>query len=478
VKLGFLNAWAKDILNSWDVVAVSEDLHQVTNNWSVSVSNDVIPGKTAEDLVDLWAFDDIVDIDEAVVGWETLFLVVVPGVDGVEDDGGVNTADNFLHVMKGKSVEDPVHLVGDVLVDQHTSKDVFLDFAFSLSFSHADLSLGKNTLINLDIDNSWFSDDFGFPSHGLNNFLADRGELDIGDDFSDISNNGGPDGVGVHVTVHLVQKVLGGEFVEFVEAASEDWGVPLVVGGVVVSLTFDNWVFGVNITSEDSVPEVLNVDFSVEVASEGFNLAVSIWGNGVNVTSEESAPVISNAFLSVIDWTPVVVFYISAVVGGDNDAFSDDLNLGVDVLVEEDWVAEVRLEFRDGPELLEEGRLHIAPEDNWVLLPELTEKWDPVVLLEEGVVDKLLQRHNSHSPVKEGSVIGHRVVSTDVGEFPPGDSEAVSVGHQVLLLQKQVILVQEWLLFCEHANGVHVHAASSGNCHKGQHYESFHCRER
>jgi len=250
VKLRFLNAWAKDILNSW-VVVVSEDLHQVTDNWSVSVSNDVFPGQTTEDLVDLWAFDDIVDIDETVVGWETVFLVVVPGVGGVEDDGGVNSADNFLHLVKGKSVEDPVHLVGDVLVDQHTPKDVLLDFAFSLSLSHADLSLGKNTLINLDIDNSWFSDDLGFPSHGLNNFLADRGELDIGDDFSDIPNNGGPDGVGVgvHVTVHLLQKVLGGEFVDFVEATSEDWGVEhIVVGGVVVSLTFDNWVFGVNIT--------------------------------------------------------------------------------------------------------------------------------------------------------------------------------------------------------------------------------------
>jgi len=66
------------------------------------------------------------------------------------------------------------------------------------------------------------------------------------------------------------------------------------------------------------------------------------------------------------------------------------LDLWDNVLVEEDWIAEVLLEFWDGPELLEEDGLDVPTEDDGVFFPELTEERDVVVLSEEGCGHNLL----------------------------------------------------------------------------------------
>jgi len=273
----------------------------------------------ANDVLNGWGWDIF-----SVMDWEAVFFWEVPAEGGIDHDGGVNFVEIFPHLVKWKGVEEPIGLVGDASTDQKTTEEMLGDFAFSLGNSGWNFSGGRDMLVNTDIDNSWFSKDLGLSSDWLNNFPADGSDFDIGDDVGDISNNlvVRPDrvGVGVHVAIDLVQNVPGGELIDKSVAASVDWvvwsvnrGISFQVGGVVVSLTLD-WVMALTTLSEDSVPEIPEIDLSV-VLGVGLDSTVHIWAHGFNLTSEESAKVISNNWFPLaIDWAFVVLFFIAGSV--------------------------------------------------------------------------------------------------------------------------------------------------------------------
>lgn len=124
------------------------------------------------------------------------------------------------------------------------------------------------------------------------------------------------------------------------------------------------------------------------------------------------------------------------------------------VLVEEDWVTEVHLELGKHPESLEKGRFHISSEDGWVLLPELTEKWDLKILSEEGMRHELLQRDNGHTTVSSEDcgdilsivkrvlgvpvVVVHHMSSQFLLEQKVINGRQASVGWSQVLLVNQV----------------------------------------
>jgi len=99
---------------------------------------------------------------------------------------------------------------------------------------------------------------------------------------------------------------------------------------------------------------------------------------------------------------------VDLVVGGVWSSVGDlldELDLGNDVLVEEDWVLPVLDERRNSPELLEELRLNVLLEDCWVSLHPLLEKRDLHVLAEEWGHHEFVEGHQSLAI--EDSVIGH-----------------------------------------------------------------------
>jgi len=338
---------------------------------SVDDFPDLVKGKGLEDGVefvgDFLGEEELLQEDflDGVLGFHDL-RDVGPWEDGLNisvDGGGfpfwnVNdvtsgdeSVDDFPDLVKGKGLEDGVDFVGDFLGEEELLQEDFLDGVFFFD-DLRDLGPWDNLLNNIDIDDFWlFEDNLGLTSDWLNNdFLVGWGNLDISSDLGDFTDDWL---VQEQSLVDLVQKEL---VVDAVSLVSED----IVVPGVGV---WDNWrVFSV----EDSAV----VEDLVEVVSNGDLSA--LW---VNILVQ---------VLLNIDW---VVQVVSVDVLGLQ---GDDLYLWDDVLVEEDWVAEVLLEFWDGPELLEEDGLDVPTEDDGVFFPELTEEWDVEVLSEEGCGHNLL----------------------------------------------------------------------------------------
>jgi len=415
---------------------VSEDLDQITDDWGVSVTDDFLVVKVTEDLVDPWVSDELVDIKVDVVDVQALNVVVVVSAaelliseDGVNinDMGGHDPADDFLDVDQGELLEDGVELGGNAPGDEELLEENFLHDQVTLGLNDGVLELlglGDDLLVNLDIDDlGWLNNNLGLSGKGLNNdFLVGGLDLDVSPDLGDLSDSWAVKEKGL---VDLVHQISGIVDLRSEDGLAENWGLDSVVPVAVDSIP-GPWVEGLSFVS-------VSVKNAVEVVSEGH---ISLeW---------------SDVFLS-LDIVVDVVLVVD--VRGGWDVLGDDLDLGNDVLVEEDRVPEVRLELGDGPELLEEGRLNISPEDDWVLDPELTEEGDPHVLPEEVGVDQLLNGEDLDLPVDPRVDIVALLISVDggvliaiaggkEGRLGEGwDSEPVVLGEG----QGQVVL-QEGLL--------------------------------
>jgi len=366
---GIKRLWADDIIEGWDIV-VSKDLQQVTDNGSVLVANDLLVVETIEDVVDLVAVDIVVHINsvdiKVVPGWVGDIVITV---DCVHIKGrGNNAADDFLDVVKRQSPEDGIELRGDVLGDEELLEEGFLHNNVGLNFVGANFAVWDNLLVNLNVNDPWLlNDNLGFSSYRLDNvFLVSGGDLNFSANLSGLSNNWLVD---EQSTVDFVQKIF----------------VVVVVQGV------DSSIWELTSSEGDLTSLVW------ELTWEGLVLAVRIggvWVDGVtflNSVSEDLGQIITNCdFTSVsVHWVILVVVVVSIIivvavwVDSSGGGLSNDLDLWNNVLVEKDWVPEVALELRDGPELLEQGAFYVTSEDGWVLRIERPESWNAKIFSEE-----------------------------------------------------------------------------------------------
>lgn len=403
----------------------------------VDLTDDVVEVDLVMDdsLVDLWGDDVLVeeDLDEEVVTvGDFADVIKVLSVDLTEDGEEVDVAaDDGLEDLWGDHVPleedvqeediiDVLLLVGGVL--EGLEGDDFLDW--------------DNLLLNLDIDDlGFFNDNLAFSGDWLNNkLLVSDQSLNISLDLGQFPNDGL---VGEQVPVDLVQEEL------VVSGSGGVWGV----WGVLTSEAGGGWV--------------------------RVTVVVGIW---------EDIPVpvvdIIAQFLATENVLRVDIVLMSVVVGGEGVLRVEELDKGLDVLVEEDGVVEVCLEGRDLPELLEVGGSHI-PLEGWVL-DVLAEDGESQVLTEELRVVELFEGEDAvHILVV---VVVDPLESLQVGFVLDGVTLVVNgflqwelVGQ--LLLQQQFIDdwqgVQQGLLL-EQTEGVQIQTASGYGCDKGDEDKGFH----
>jgi len=439
---------ANNLINGWDVV-VSKNSQQVTGNWGVFVSNDVLVVQLLEDPVDLVAVDEVVNINVVNVIPRGVGGIIT--IDGRNINRGGDPANDFPNLVKGKGPEDGEDFWGDVSGDEKAPEESFLhNDVFGLLVR---LGVGDNPFLDLDIDKlGLLNDNLGLSSDGLNdNFPVGGGNLDVSEDFGIFSNNG------------LVNEQSAVDFVQenpvvdaadsVVELTAEHRGVVPVEGVGGVGIWEDGVAF--DSMSVDPVQVLFNSDTIASVCWV-FNSLASIRVSWVaDITASIRVSWVSDITASIrVSWVfdslasiAWVLNIVVVSVGSGGDGLGDDLNLWVDVFVEEDWVPEVSLELRNGEELLEEGRLHIVSEDGGVFLVELTEKWDLQVLTEEWEGHQLLEGKNRHSLLSpgvdiipiDGRVGGRRVVEGVKGRSLGPVGKAVGVGGQPVL-QKHIIL--------------------------------------
>jgi len=156
----------------------------------------------------------------------------------------------------------------------------------------------------------------------------------------------------------------------------------------------------------------------------------------------------------------------------------EELNKGLDVLVEEDGVQEVLAEGRDLPELLEVDGSNITLE-GWVL-DVLTEEGKAQVLTEELSLLQLIEGQDLVNilvvvvdSLKSFQVVDPVLDWVDLVDNIPFQWELVDQ----LLLQQHIIddwpSVQQGFLL-EETEGVQIQVASSNGCDKGDEDKGFH----
>jgi len=440
--------------NLWLVNLLSEDGGEDLGGHDVLVSLD-------EKLVELWSHvlvlkdggedfwgEGLLGVEKSLVHfWENVLV----SKDGGEDFWGHDVLvleDHVVHLgedlfvfsekgfinLRGDDFPVSVDLVEDDVFEEDIldGLGVAEDFVHLVFVGHAFNSEGEVHALNWDnlfVDELDISDgDLVHSGDGVDHFsesiflnLTIREHLDIREGFRDVVLS---HLVHVHVSHHFLEEVLvvggGGGWITS-EGGFRHWDRPLVVPGSI---------------------------------SEGGVWVESRGGGG----SE-----------------------IEVLTSGWDNGLGNDLNLRNNVLVEEDWVTEVHWELWEHPESLEKWRLNISSEDGWVLLPELTEKWDGEILTEEGVRHELFQRDDGNSTVF--SEDGGEVLSIENGVLGVPVVVVHHMSSQFLLEQKvfngrqgSVVVWSQVLL----VNQVHqVHALGGhGGYQKSCYDKSLHFSER
>jgi len=427
----------------WDVAGDSWDV--TDDGWDV----------TSNGLVDLWGevllLDEILEellTDELTLNginnWE---LLTLNNWDLLTDELTLNWKLLTDELLTGELFTDDL-LTGELTLNW----ELFTDELLTDELLTGELTLnwellGNNLLdwddllVNLDINDLGFLNNFTFTGDWLNNDLLGGGEnLDVSLDLSDISNGWLVD---VQVLDELFQKEL----------------VVDSLGGWVV-LASEGWDF---ITARDHILLLLSVNVWENILVPDNEVIIRLTSEDVLLTIH----ILSISLLLVLVWKGVLA--------------GEELDKWVDVLVEVDGVQEVLTEGRDLPEALEVDGSDVPLED-WVL-DVLTEKWDGQVLTEElGVVDLF-----------EGEDTVNIIDSTE--------ELLLSVDEELLLLNwqdtvndisnnglfywealAQSLLQQEfidnWTLeqgsFLGQTEGVQIQAASSYGCDECDKDEGFH----
>jgi len=341
---GFVDLWGDDVLLKEDLEEEDITLGDGVelSILSVDLTDDVVEIDLATDdgFISFWGDDILVEenLDEESITGGDVGEVDVLSVDLTENGEEVNvSADDGLEDLWG----DNVLLQEDVQEEDIINVLLLVDGIEG--FNWEDFLDWDDGLGNLDVDDLGFFDNLAFSGDGLNNklLLSDQ-SLNISLDLGHIS-----DGwlVSEQVLVDLVQEEL-------------------VVGG-------SGGVWQV-LTSEAGGGKTITV-----VVNVGKGIPVLV----VDIIVEES--------LVTEDILRVDIIVSVIVVGGEVVFGVEELDKGLDVLVEVDRVQEVLLEGRDLPELLEVDGRNITLE-GWVL-DVLTEEGESQVLTEELRLVELLE---------------------------------------------------------------------------------------
>jgi len=292
----------------------------------------------------------------------------------------------------------------------------------------------------------------------------------------------------VHLVVQFVEEVVTLSLELTVHVWSVDittvdgWDVTdglVNLWGVVIRLDFSNIL-----VEEQVLVELLQNEFVVDslggwvvLTSEGGEsitardhilllLSVNVWEN-ILVPDNEVIIRLTSEDVTSINILTIRNLVWEVGLGGE------DLDKGVDVLVEVDRVQEVLLEGRDLPKALEVDGSNVSLED-WVL-DVLTEKRDGQVLTEELCVVDLF----------EGEDTVNIVDSTEKLLLLDGDNAVNQISNNGFLngetltqslLQQKVIdnWTAEQSLFLGQAEGVNIKTASGYGCDEGDKDKGFH----